>query len=255
VPAALPHPTARFTLGRACLCGLAVLGGCRHREPSDVARTRAGFRFLEEQVKSLETLVAKAERGELGMQDQIAVGVSEEVVNGLLTASLPQEVVLAGRVRLRLESGRALFRGNQAALVLRAGLSSTRVPQAWARAELGGILGSFEIQEGKLLARALVAHFSVIEASGGDLGADVVEGLVRQNLGLIDAAIPALVIPVSLEQSVRIDGLTEGAVVTRPGVLPLTFEVAHVIPTGQRLWVLLAATAGPWQPLPPEERP
>ncbi len=51
-----------------------------------------------------------------------------------------------------------------------------------------------------------------------------------------------------IEQSIKIGGLTEGAVVAKPGSLPLEIAVSQVIPVNQRLWVLLEAKAGPWQP-------
>ena len=61
------------------------------------------------------------------------------------------------------------------------------------------------------------------------------------------SAIPPLEIPVQIEQSIKIGGLTEGPVVAKPGSLPLHITVSHVIPVNQRLWVLLQAKAGPWQ--------
>jgi hypothetical protein len=39
-------------------------------------------------------------------------------------------------------------------------------------------------------------------------------------------------------------------VVASPGTLPLAISVRHVIPVNQRLWVLLQARAGPWEPAP-----
>ena len=44
----------------------------------------------------------------------------------------------------------------------------------------------------------------------------------------------------------------------RAGVLPLEVTVAEVIPVSERLWVLIDAKAGPWQPRgspPPTPKP
>ena len=71
---------------------------------------------------------------------------------------------------------------------------------------------------------------------------------MHANGALIQDAIPPLEVPVHIEQSIRIGGLTEGAVVAKPGSLPLAIAVSQVIPINQRLWVLLSAKAGPWQP-------
>jgi hypothetical protein len=191
--------------------------------------------------------VAKAEGGGLETRDQIAVGISEAVVKTLVDASLPQKVELGGRVELTLESARAFFRGSRSALALRASLRSADVQGAHADVELGGMLKDFEISKGKLSTRVSLIHFSVLEASLGDLGADVVDRLVKQNLGAIERAIPPVVIPVSIEEKVRIGGLTEGTVVAKSGALPLAFSVAQVIPVRERLWILLDAKAGPWE--------
>ena len=98
-------------------------------------------------------------------------------------------------------------------------------------------------------------HFNVLESSIGDLGANVLDGLVRANLEVIQNAIPEIEVPVQIEQAIKIGGLTEGAVVAKPGALPLAISVSQVIPANKRLWVLLHAKAGPWQPAGPEKGP
>jgi hypothetical protein len=246
----------RFALlAAASLGGLALVAGCRRREPPEAARARATAAFLEQQIRSLETLVAKAEGGGLETQGQIAIGISEELVKGLIDASLPREVVLAERLRLRLESAEAIFRGNRSGLVLRARISGKDTPGANATVEMAGTLKEFEFEKGQLVSRVSVLHFTVLESSMGNLAADVIENLVKPHLATIDGVIPPVVIPVSLEESVKIGGLTEGVVVAQSGMLPLAIKVAQVVPLNQRLWVLLDAKAGPWQALPPVEKP
>jgi len=245
----------KSTLVTASVCCVALLGGCRRREPPEAARARANARLLGEQIRSLEALVAKAEAGELDTDQQVAVAVSEDVVTSLVGASLPLEIKINERVRLRLESVQAFFRGNRSGLLMRARVSSVDVPDAFATLELGGALKEFTFAEGKLSTSASIEHFSVIESSVGDLAADLVENLVKENLQLIQQAIPPLVVPVNLEESVKIDGLTEGVVVAKPGTLPLAIAVAQVLPVNGRLWILLDAKAGPWKPLPAETEP
>jgi hypothetical protein len=232
------------------LLALCVSDGCRRREPPEAARARASAAFLHQQIQSLEPLVAKAEKGDLDTQGQIAIAVSEEVVKGLFSAALPRDLALGERISLRLETADAIFRGNRSALVMRARISSTAVPEAYARVELAASLKEFVFTGGRLEARPTVVHFAVLESSVGDLAADLVENLIKNNLALIDAALPPLVVPVSLEESVKIDGLEEGPVVARAGVLPLSIKVSQILPNNQRLWILLEATAGPWKPLP-----
>lgn len=233
-----------LALGAASLL---MLGGCRRREPLETARARAGAVFLKEQIDGLQELVRRAEAGELTTRDQLAIGISEGVAKELIDASLPQEAVVAGRLRVRIESATPIFRGTKAALVFQARVSGVRATGVSASVELGGGLEEFRLLEGRLLAKVELTHFSVLEASAGELAADVLDNLIKGNLGALQAAIPEVQIPVHLEQNIKIDGLAEGAVVVKPGSLPLEVSVAHVIPVNERLWVLIDARAGPWR--------
>ena len=151
------------------------------------------------------------------------------------------------RLRVRIESAVPFFRGNKAGLLFRAKASGVKMATASATLELGGGLDQFRFEDGKLVARVALGHFTVLESSIGDLAADALDNVVRANLALIQDAIPPVEIPVEIAQSIKIGGLTEGAVVAKPGSLPLEIAVSQVLPMNQRLWVLLTAKAGPWQ--------
>ena len=118
-----------------------------------------------------------------------------------------------------------------------------RRPSSWAAAS-----SSSALEDGKLLARVSLGHFTVLESSFGDLAADALDDVRACEPRPIQDAIPPVEIPVQIEQSIKIGGLTEGAVVAKPGSLPLEIAVSQVLPVNQRLWVLLQAKAGPWQP-------
>jgi hypothetical protein len=221
--------------------------GCQQREAPEIALKRATAEFRRGQIANLKTLVAQAENGELVTSDQIAIGISEDLVKTFVNASLPREIVVAQRLRVRVESAEALFRGSKAALLLQTRASSVDVPDAYATIEMAGSLESFKLDDGKLTTRVALNHFAVKESSIGDLAANALDNLVRANLETIEQAIPPIEIPVQLEQSIKIGGLTDGAVVANPGALPLDISVSQVLPMNQRLWVLLKAKAGPWQ--------
>jgi hypothetical protein len=199
------------------------------------------------QIANLEKLIAQADRGELVTTDQIAIGVSEELLGNLLRASLPPHIVVADRIRLEFLSVEPVFRGGQAGVMFKARVSSADVPNASATLSIGGGLDEFKLEGGKLAAWVKLKYFNVVESSLGDLSANVLDGLVRANLETIQNAIPAIEVPIQLDQSIKIGGLTEGAVVAKPGSLPLAISVSQVIPVNNRLWVLLSAKAGPWQ--------
>lgn len=238
-------PGPRTTV--ACALLLAAVAGCARRERPEDVRARSSEAFLRSQIAGLEKTIGQVERGEVTTADQVAIGLSEDLAKGLLNASLPLETVV-GRVRVEVESAQPLFRGTKAGLVFQATASSVDVSGASATVEIGGTLEDFELKDGRLRARVALAHFAVRQSGLGDLAADVLDGLLRANADKIAGAIPPLEFPVQLDQSIKIGGLTEGPVIARPGALPLDVAVSQVIVGDRRLWVLLKATVGRWQP-------
>jgi hypothetical protein len=231
-----------FPLILAC----APLWACHARESVESARARASEAVLVSEIGDLKRLIAQAEAGEVVTQNRIAIGLSEETLKALLDASLPQERVVGERVRIRIETAQPLFRGNSAVLVFQATAHSLDT-DATARLELAGRLKDFSVEKGRLLSRIELVHFSVIDTSLGDMGSDVLDGIVRANLGTVSSLLPPLELPVQLEEQVKINGLREGVVTVKPGVLPLNMSLAHVLPVNRRLWILLDVKAGPWQ--------
>jgi len=240
-------PEARTALAAVAF---AIMGavGCGRSEAPEATLARSSAAFRRAQIANLEALIAKAEKGEVVTSDQIAIGISEDVMKSVLGASLPREVVVADRLRVRIESAVPVFRGSVAGLVFRATASSLDVDGASATLEIGGTLEKFQFENGRLLSRVALAHFTVLESSVGDLASDALQHLVQSNSALIQDVIPPLEIPVQIEQSIKIGGLTSGAVVAKPGALPLEITVSQVLPINQRLWILLKAKAGPWKP-------
>jgi hypothetical protein len=230
------------------VAALAVpLGGCGRRDSPEEALRRTTESFLLVQIRDLEALAKKAESGELDTANRLAIGIAESAAKTLLNASLPQERVVGGAVRLRVESAEPYFRGANAALVFQATARSVQLESAAAKVQLAGRLGDFRIEEGKLRAAVDISHFKLIESSLADVAGQVLEDLVSGHLDKLQGVIPDLEIPVRLEQSIEIGGLEEGVVVTKPGRLPLEIAVADVLPVNERLWVLLDVKAGPWQ--------
>jgi len=220
---------------------------CRIRESTESARAKAQKAFLTKGIAELTELAEKAERGELATSGHIAIGVDETTASTILNASLPQEQIVAGRIRIRIESVTPFFRGNQAALVFKSRVTSEDMPEQFAALELAGALNEITLVEGTLAGRVELAHFRVTSASVGPLAQGLVESLVRGNLGLIQDVIPPFQIPVRLDQLVRVDRFAEGPVEAPGGELPLAAEVAEVLALNTRLWVLIEAKAGPWK--------
>jgi hypothetical protein len=225
---------------------LPLLPACRPRETLEATRARSTETLLLAEIEDLRKLVAKTEAGDLVLEDRIAIGIAEATSKALLQVSLPQERVIGDRLRVRLETAEPYFRGNNAVLLFRAS-ARTLTGSAEAHLEMGGRLKDFRIEKGKLMSGIELMHFKVLDSSLGDMGSDVLENLVRDNMDSLSSLLPGLEIPVMLEESIRIPGLREGVVVVKPGVLPMQMGLSEVIPIDQRLWILLEVKAGPWQ--------
>ena len=201
-----------------------------------------------------QKLVAKGEAGQLYSEERIAIGLAERTSKALLDVSLPQEMVLGQRLRVRVESAQPFFRGNNAILVFQATAQDIK-SSAEARLELGGRMTNFRIEKGKLRSGIELVHFKVIDSSLGDMGSDVLESIVGGNLDSLSGLLPGLEIPVTLEESIPIAGLNAGVVQVKGGSLPLKVSLAEVIPIKERLWILLDVSAGPWTPNALAEKP
>ncbi len=240
-------------LALLALFGIAGLAACRRPEPDAWKKARAEKESLQRELVGFAELQRKADRGQLLTPDQIAIGVDERVVRDLMNASLPLAIDLAGRIVLRIDSAEPRFRGNQAELVFRGRVAPKDLPDAFVAAELEGALDQVDLREGRVAARVVLRHVSVLGNVAGDLGKGVIEELLRNNLQTLQARFPPLEVPVRLDEVIEIPGTRDGPVTTIPGRLPLHASVAQVVPLGQRLWVLLDATAGPWEAQPAPE--
>jgi hypothetical protein len=237
----------RLTPLLVCPALLAALA-CRVREAPDDVRAKVVKAALERQLVNLQELVEKAERGELTTSSQIAIGVDEAVAAEILNLPLPLEQVVGGKARIRIEKAEPFFRGNQALLLFHARVTTDELPNQFADLELAGGLQELKLVEGRLKAEIEILHFSVVKASVGPLAQGLVETLVRNNMALIQGAIPAFEVPVRLDQQVKIDRFEEGPVAAAGGELPLAVAVSQVLALNQRMWILIDAKAGPWKP-------
>jgi hypothetical protein len=234
----------------AAAVALVALGGCRAPEPPEAAQARAIKRVLEDQLFHLAGVVGAARRGELLTDGHIAIGLSESFIERLLSASLPSEHVLAGRLRIKLSEVKPFFRGGVATIAFRAVVSSTDIENARVRLEMAGGLKDVQLAKGRLLARVALVHFTVLDSFAGALGKNLVEDAVRTHLDVIEGTIPPLEVPVALEEGVEFRGLEDGPVQVGAGRLPLEFALSRVVPVNERLWLLVNAAAGEWVPRP-----
>src|SRR5262249_47996161 len=176
--------TTSFRCLAAALLAVVAAPACHRRESLEDSRARATETVLLNQIEDLRKLVAKTESGALSSPDRIAIGITDEASKALLDASLPHEQGIGDRVRVRIEAAQPLVQGNNAALLFRASAHSLRTSAA-AHLELGGRLKDFRIEKDKLVSAIELVHFKVLDSSLGDIGSDVLENLVRSNMGVL----------------------------------------------------------------------
>jgi hypothetical protein len=233
--------------GAVVIGSLLGLSACRPPEPREALEARTRKVVLENQLIELGRLVGKARRGELVTEGQIAIGVSESLVERLLTASLPPDRVVAGRLHVALDKVEPFFRGGLAIIRLRARVSVTNLPDAKVELDIVSGLKNIRLEKGRLLARVSIHHFRVVSAFVGDTGKNLIEDAMRTHQHAVEDLIPGLEIPVLLEESVEFGGIKEGPVRVGAGRLPLELGLSHVVPVNERLWLLVRAEAGTWE--------
>lgn len=232
------------------LGALLALGGCRVPETPEAAERRTRKAVLEGQLIELGALMGKARRGELVTEGQIAIGVSESLVERLLTASLPDSRVVGGRIHVALGKVEPYFRGGLAVIRLRALVSSADFPEAQVELDIVSGLTNVRLEKGRLLARISIHHFRVLGTFMGDAAKNVIEDMMRLHQSAVEDLLPRLEIPVLLEEAVDFGGIKEGPVQVAAGRLPLELALSHVLPVNERLWLLIRADAGDWETRP-----
>ena len=234
--------------GAAVLLGCLTLTACEPPESREAAEARTLKAVYENQIAGLEDLRARAERGEDVLDKSLlAVSIDETAVKTLIVATLPPEVKLGERVALRLEKTEAYFRHTQAVVVFEGRLISADLHGAFVQVSLAGGLDKVTFDEGRLTTRVKLYQARVQDTSLGNIAAGAMGKLVSAHLGDIEDAIPAIEVPVRLDQSIELGGLEHGPVTVGPGALPLQVSVERILPNGQRLWVLLKVATGPWR--------
>lgn len=230
----------------AALPALALLCSCRAAEPPEAAHARARKILYEKQVKGLEETLARF-RQEPPSKTRLLVAIDEQVFGEVVGATLPLEVAIKDRLRLRLEKAQAYFRYTQGVVVFEGRLAGIKHPDRYLSMRLAGGIDNVSFKDGSLSAHVKLYHFEVLGSGLGDLGRNVIEQLVRDNLSLVEDSVPPILIPVRLEQAIAIPGLGEGPVSVKPGLLPLSVAVAQTLSLDGRLWISIDVAAGPWQ--------
>jgi hypothetical protein len=215
---------------------------------------------LNRQIEDLRDLIHAAEQGELLPRDRLLVAVDEQTVRDLARLGLPREQAVAGtggRFRVRIDAVDVEFRDGHGLVRLDGQVYRTTGPPDDVSAELAvlGRVDRVEVDDESGSLRGQVTLIGLELKRVGLFGESalrrrLLEGLAGLNPQILSLLSDSLVLPVRLEQEVRIRGTGEkGPVRIEPARFPLSARVTDVLAFDRRLWVVLDVSAGDWTPL------
>jgi hypothetical protein len=222
---------AALLLGALGACGRGFEGG---------GELRAQKKVLEREVGALRDAVARLERREpLIPTGDLAVGIDEALLRGVITAQLPFEASV-GDYQLRLDQADVLFRGAPT-VKLRGRLKRLGKVELEAVVNVVGALDRIAVDEARsaLAASIVVDHIGIEKAAGVEalLSGSAVDELARMiRLRLADK-LPQVQIPVKLQQSIELPAVTTGPVRIDGARIPIAASVSRVLAGQGRLWV------------------
>ena len=235
------------------LVGLAIAGCGRKAEVVEPDSPLASERkLLDRQVSSLRSAIVDAKRGELFAPGDLAVSVSEEAVQKAVSQAFPIEQPVGGEFRARIDRALVSFRSMQGSVRLEGRVWALSDPGTWADLALLGGIHEVEVDEssGMLTARIVLDGYDVQRASAAGAEMDWLKDLVRllgdRGLASLRDLVPAIRIPVGIEQGIDLPGISGGAVTIPAGRLPLEARVSRVLPLSGRLWAMIHVTTSGW---------
>ena len=230
---------------RALLATILCSAGCQG--PQGAGELHARKVTLEREVKGLREMVSRLDRGEPGLPPgDVTIALEDRLLRDLLVAELPVEVDV-DRFHVRLDQAQVAFRGS--ALVTLEG--RVRLIE---RADLEGevrLLGALDHvaidpESGTLRATIAVDHIDLKKLSGleGFVSGSTLDDLARTLRKELAGRLPALTIPVKVQQRIELPALTTGPVRTDGASMPLEVGVSQVLAVGGTLWVAVHVQAG-----------
>ena len=218
-------------------------------------------KLLERQVASLREAVADAKVGKLFSEKAIAVGVSEEVVQSILSQALPVEKPVGTQFRARIERAFVSFRSMQGSVRLEGRVWAIADQNTFADLEVLGGIHEVEIDRdtGVLRAEIVLDGWDVRRAAAAGAEGEWIKDLVRllgdRGLAALRDLVPGVRIPVGIEQGIDLPGVSGGPVVIPAGRLPLDAKVARILPLSGRLWAMVDVSTSGWEQAPPTTTP
>jgi hypothetical protein len=201
----------------------------------------------EREAEGLRASLARAERGEPVLpEDAVVVSVSEAVIRQFLDAQLPFELE-AGSFKVRLEQAEAVFKGSPA-VNLTGAIAPTDHPDLVGEVRAQGALEDIKVDpaSGTLRATVAIDHVDLVRMAGLEkfIGGGSLDELSRTVRRQLEGRVPAVQIPVKIEQGIELPSITDGPVLIQGARMPLEVAVADVFAGGGLLWVAVKVVPG-----------
>lgn len=237
MPRSTPAARARRSLG---LCLAAAWAAACSGPPAGSGQLRARKVALQREVEGLREAVAALEGGQpLLPPGDVAVAIDESLVRDLIAAQLPFEVD-ADRFHARLGEAEVQFRGSP--LVWLRGTVSLRDNPgvSGTLAALGAIEDiAVDPATGLLRARLALDHLTIEQASGAEalVSGSTLDELARTLRLQLAPRLPAIEVPVRVQQLIELPAVTEGPVRLVGAALPLQVGISRAFAGQGRLWI------------------
>jgi hypothetical protein len=224
----------------AALLVLAAAGaGCRSQFQGG-GELRAERVLLKHEVEGLRQAVGRLERGEpLLPPGDVAIGIDDRLLHDLIAAQLPFEADV-DRFHVSLTEAEVQFRGSPL-VKLHGSVFVKEQPSISAVVNAIGALEQIQVDPGSgtLHARISVDHIGIESAAGLEsvLSGSTLDELARSLRLRIAGQLPAVQIPVRVQQAVVLPALTQGPVRLGAASMPLEVTVSRAYAGQGMLWI------------------
>ena len=201
---------------------------------------RAQKVVLQREVDGIRAVVARLERGEpmLPLED-VAIAIDDALVRDIIGAQLPFEADV-DRFHLTLTEAEVHFKGSPV-VRLRGSLVVRERPALAAAVNVIGALEDINVDQASSTLRAKVAvdHLGIEKAAGIEsiLSGATLDEIARMVRLEIKDKLPAIQIPVKVQQSIDLPAVTRGPVRVDGARMPLAAAVSQVVAGQGRLWI------------------
>lgn len=254
-----PRPLARLAVAQrrrqtaialSAALLLALASACSRPDPA--ARERVVERDqLRREIAGLRTLEDITPGKLMDREHEVLVSVSDTLLRSLIAAAFPVTINIPNKLTVTLTSAKVVFRSNVARVDISGHVRRSSYPRVTAAVKLRGALDGFRVDSSKALRARISIDDVELDTPRGTpapldpLVIDVLQSILERSLPELTSGLPAVTIPVHLDQSMTLPGFgPEGALSIEPSIAPMAVRASRVIAFQNRLWIILHIELG-----------